>query len=173
MKQIFLTNKSLQATIIRLTLGLVILPHGAQKALGIFDGFGFEGTMDYFTNVVHLPYVIGLIVIATEFIGSISIILGFATRIWSSLMICVFIGIVYTTHWDAGFFMDWFGQNPKPNNEGFEFDLLILGMSISLVWSGAGSYSIDRIMAQHPENSLEKASYYDEEIKKEAISKVI
>lgn len=163
MKQIFLTNKSLQAAIIRLTLGIVILPHGAQKALGMFGGFGFEGTMGFFTNVVHLPYAIGLIVIATEFIGSISIILGFATRVWSSLMICVFIGIIYTTHWGAGFFMDWFGQNPKPNNEGFEFDLLVLGMSISLVRSGAGSYSIDRLIARQTRNfSLEsKPPVYD------------
>lgn len=147
MNRLFFTTDSLQATIIRITLGLVIFPHGAQKALGLFNGFGFSGTMSYFTDTVHLPYLIGLIVILTEFVGAICIVLGFATRLWSALLICVFIGIIYTTHFEAGFFMDWFGQNPKPNNEGYEFDLLILGMSASLVWGGGGKYSIDRVLS--------------------------
>jgi putative oxidoreductase len=160
MKHLFITTDNWQATIIRLTMALVIFPHGAQKALGVFNGFGFSGTMSFFTETLHLPYLIGLIVIATEFIGTISIILGFATRIWSALMICVFLGIIVTTHWEAGFFMDWFGQNPKPNNEGFEFDLLILGMSASLINSGSGSYSIDRLLSrQANSSSIAKPSY--------------
>ena len=29
----------------RLALGIVILPHGMQKALGSFGGYGFEATL--------------------------------------------------------------------------------------------------------------------------------
>lgn len=163
MRQLFITTNSLQATIIRLTLALVILPHGAQKALGIFGGYGFEGTMGYFTDAMHLPYLLGLIVIVTEFLGAISIALGFATRIWSALMICLFLGIIYTSHWETGFFMDWSGENPKPNFEGFEYHLLVLGMSASLILSGSGRYSIDRLISNPaPKTSSEPfAPIYD------------
>ena len=114
--------------------------------------------MGFFTQTMQLPYLIGLIVIATEFLGSISIALGFATRIWSVIMSCIFVGIIYTSHWDTGFFMDWFGQNPKPGNEGFEFHLLVLGMSLSLVWSGSGRYSIDRLVFPSADKSAPKTS---------------
>jgi len=35
--------------ILRLVLGAVFFAHGAQKALGWFGGYGFSGTMGFFT----------------------------------------------------------------------------------------------------------------------------
>ncbi|MEO6845463.1 MAG: DoxX family membrane protein, partial [Ginsengibacter sp.] len=52
------SNNSL-ALIARLALGLTIFPHGAQKLLGWFGGYGFNGTMAFFTTQVHLPYIVG------------------------------------------------------------------------------------------------------------------
>lgn len=140
--KIFSTAGNWPATISRLTLGFILLPHGAQKLLGLFGGFGFSHTMQYFTDVVHLPWLIGFIVITIEFAGSILLILGWATRIIASLIIPLFIGIIITHHWQAGFFMDWFGANPK-GFEGFEFDLLMIGLAVSLVISGGGRFSVD------------------------------
>ncbi|WPU91904.1 DoxX family protein [Mucilaginibacter sabulilitoris] len=143
MSKIFETSGSWSAAITRLTISLILLPHGAQKLLGIFGGMGFTNTMQYFTQVVHLPWLIGFIVIITEFAGSIMLLLGLATRIIAGLVIILFIGIIITHHWQAGFFMDWFGANPK-GFEGIEFDLLMIGLAISLVISGGGKLSVDQ-----------------------------
>ncbi|SDP96561.1 putative oxidoreductase [Mucilaginibacter sp. OK268] len=147
---IFSTSGNWPAAISRLTLGFILLPHGAQKLLGLFGGMGFANTMQYFTGVVHLPWLIGFIVIVIEFAGSILLIMGWATRIIAALIIPLFIGIIITHHWQAGFFMDWFGTNPK-GFEGFEFDLLMIGLAISLVISGGGRFSVDHRYLNTPE----------------------
>lgn len=147
MKKIFQTSDDYAALIIRLTLGLILWAHGAQKLLGIFDGHGFGNTMNYFTDTVHLPALIGFLVIMMEFFGSIAIVLGFATRILSAVTILLFTGIIITHHWQAGFFMDWFGANPT-GFEGFEFDLLMMGMALSLMISGGGKYAADHFLGK-------------------------
>lgn len=146
--KIFNTSGSWSAIIVRITLGAILLPHGMQKLLGAFGGFGFTNTMQYFTQTVHMPWLIGFIVIMIEFFGSIMLLLGFATRIIASLIIPLFIGIIITHHWQAGFFMDWFGTNPK-DFEGFEFDLLMVGLALSLIVSGGGKWSIDRNICEN------------------------
>jgi putative oxidoreductase len=87
--KIFSTNNDWTGLITRLTIGLIIFPHGAQKILGWFGGYGFNGTMDYFTSSTgyHLTWIIAFLVIMIEFFGAISLILGFASRLWAIAMI--------------------------------------------------------------------------------------
>ncbi len=141
--KIFSTNNDLVGLIIRLTLGLIVFPHGAQKMLGLFGGYGFTGTMNFFTGTVHLPWIIGFLVIIIEFVGTLSIIAGFASRIWAAVMIPLFIGIIITTHLENGFFMNWFGNQ---KGEGYEFDLLVIGLALATFISGSGKYSVDRLL---------------------------
>jgi putative oxidoreductase len=140
MKKIFQTNESNASTIIRIVLGLILFPHGAQKMLGWFGGYGFSGTMGFLTGTAGLPWIIAFLVIAIEFFGAIALIFGFATRIVSAGIISLFTGIILTSHFQNGFFMNWYG-NLK--GEGYEFHLLIIGMAIALLVSGAGKWSID------------------------------
>src|SRR5215211_9453300 len=137
---IFYTNNSWSPTILRLLLGLVLLGHGAQKLLGWFSGYGFDGTMGFFTGTIGLPWIIGFLVIVIEFFGSLSLLLGFATRLWSFSMVILFIGIIYTSHIQYGFFMNWFGNQ---KGEGYEFFLLAIAISTSLVFTGGGKFSLD------------------------------
>ena len=67
MKALFNTDDGWSGLILRLTLGLVMLPHGAQKLLGWFGGFGFDGTMGFFTQKMGLPWIIAFLVIMGEF----------------------------------------------------------------------------------------------------------
>ena len=83
MKKIFQTNESNASTIIRIVLGLILFPHGAQKMLGWFGGYGFSGTMGFLTGTAGLPWIIAFLVIAIEFFGAIALIFGFATPIFS------------------------------------------------------------------------------------------
>lgn len=137
---IFKTNNDWAGLVARLTLGLVLFPHGAQKMLGMFGGYGFTGTMGYFTDTLHLPWIIGFLVIVIEFVGALSLVAGFASRIWSAMIVFLFVGIIHTSHLENGFFMNWF-SNQK--GEGFEFHLLVIGLASTLLLNGSGKYSVD------------------------------
>jgi putative oxidoreductase len=143
--KIFNTNNDLTGLIIRLTLGLILFPHGAQKMLGMFGGYGFSGTMNFFTGTLHLPWIIGFLVIIIEFVGALSLIAGFASRIWSALTIILFIGIIFTSHLDNGFFMNWFGNQ---KGEGYEYHLLVIGLSLAILVNGSGKYSADKLITK-------------------------
>lgn len=105
------TNPSdLPALIGRLTLGLVILPHGLQKTLGWFGGYGFEGTVGFFTGTLGVPFIVAVLVIAAESLGTLSIILGFLTRFCAASLALVMAGAITMAHAGNGFFMNWTGQ---------------------------------------------------------------
>lgn len=130
-------------------LGLVVFPHGAQKLLGWFGGYGFAGSMTYFTDTVGVPWIVGFIVIMLEFFGAIALIIGFATRIIAVLYIAVAIGIIFTSSIQHGFFMNWFGNQ---GGEGYEYFLLWIGMAVALVINGSGRYSVDKLLVKQLQN---------------------
>ena len=135
----FRTSGRLAPLVSRVLLAVVLFPHGAQKLLGWFNGYGFSGTMDYFTGSVGIPYVVGVLVILIEFFGPLFLLAGLGTRLWSLGIMCVMAGVIVTEFHDY-FFMDWFGSQPA---EGIEFFLLGIGISLSLFISGGGIYSVD------------------------------
>ena len=142
--KMFRTNNDWTGLVIRMTIGLILFPHGAQKMLGIFGGYGFSGTMGFFTGTMHLPWLIGFLVIIIEFIGSLSLIAGFASRLWSVLVIIEMLGAVVTTHANNGFFMNWAGNQ---KGEGYEFHLLIIGLALATLINGSGKFSADEKIA--------------------------
>ena len=141
--KIFNTNNDWTGLVTRLTTGLVLFPHGAQQMLGIFGGYGFSGTMGFLTNTLHLPLLIAFLVITIQFLGSISLVTGFASRFWSIAIVVIFIGTIFTAHIGNGFFMNWYGTQ---KGEGFEYALLVIGLSIATLINGSGKYSIDNII---------------------------
>ena len=146
MKQkILSTNNDWTGLITRLTIGLILLPHGAQKMLGIFGGYGFNGTMGFFTGTLHLPWLIGFLVIIIEFIGSVALVAGIGSRVWSAAIIILMIGIIFTSHIDNGFFMNWFGNQ---KGEGFEYHLLVIGLSLATLVNGSGKFSLDGLISK-------------------------
>lgn len=142
---IFRTNTALNPLVLRVLLGIVIFVHGAQKLLGWFGGNGFENTMNYFTENMGLPWIIAFLTILLESIGALALIAGFATRFFAIAFTGIGIGIVLTTHLEHGFFMNWFGNQ---SGEGYEYFLLWLGMSVALIFSGGGRYSLDRLIVK-------------------------
>ncbi|HYH15165.1 MAG TPA: DoxX family protein [Flavisolibacter sp.] len=153
-KVLFHTSNNWAPLFLRIMLGIVFFAHGAQKLLGWFGGYGFKGTMDYFTGAAGLPWIVGFAVIIIEFFGALSLILGLATRLWSLAFVFLNLGIVFTSHYEY-FFMNWFGNQKV---EGYEYFLLVIGMALSLVFSGAGRFSVDRqLTAKTAANSGENA----------------
>jgi|TARA_Y100001978_G_C23419789_1_gene303214 putative oxidoreductase len=144
MKELLFQSQSGWAgLVLRITAALVMFPHGAQKLMGWFGGYGFKGTMGYFTQTVGLPWVIGFLVIVLEVFGSLAILAGIGTRLWAIALGIVVIGIMFTAHIQNGFFMNWFGNQA---GEGVEYFLLLLGIYISLVISGSGKLSVDELL---------------------------
>jgi len=143
--KIFKTHNDWTGLINRLTIGLILLPHGAQKMLGMFGGYGFSGTMAFFTDTMKLPWFIGLSVIIIEFIGALSFIVGFGSRIWAAATIILMAGIIITSHIDNGFFMNWFGNQ---KGEGYEYHLLVIGLALAVCINGSGKFSADNLITQ-------------------------
>ena len=139
-KYLFQTNDKFSYWVPRVILGCVMFPHGAQKLFGWFGGFGFTNTMTYFTQTAGLPWIIAFLIVMGESLGSLGLILGFFTRLSALGLICIMVGAIITVHIPNGFFMNWFG---KQAGEGFEYHLLVIGMSIPLLINGGGKYSVD------------------------------
>ena len=144
MKYLFQTSDNFSYWIPRIILGLVILPHGAQKLLGWFGGFGFTNTMTYFTQTAGLPWIIAFLVIMGESFGALGLIFGFLTRLSAFGIICIMLGAIITVHSPNGFFMNWFG---KQAGEGFEYHLLVMAISLILIFRGGGKFSVDGIIS--------------------------
>ena len=142
-KYLFQTNDKFSYWVPRVILGCVMLPHGAQKLFGWFGGFGFTNTMTYFTQTTGLPWIIAFLIVMGESLGSLGLIVGFFTRLSALGLICIMVGAITTVHIPNGFFMNWFG---KQAGEGFEYHLLVIGMSIPLLISGGGKYSVDALI---------------------------
>lgn len=130
-------------TIIRVTLGIVYFPHGAQKLFGWFGGRGFSGTITSYAQLYHLPAVAVVLVIAAEFLGSLGLIFGFLTRFDAFAIALDMLGAIKLVTLQNGFFMNWAG---KQHGEGIEFQILVIGMAIALMWKGAGALSLDRLL---------------------------
>ncbi len=145
MKALFETDENWAGLILRLTLGLVMFPHGAQKLFGWFGGFGFEGTMRFFTQKMGLPWLIAFLVIIGESFGSLALLAGLLTRFSAASLAVIMLGAITMVHLPYGFFMNWFGQQ---QGEGFEFHLLVIGIAAALLVTGGGKWSVDRELAK-------------------------
>ena len=145
MKTFFQTEERWAPVILRVMLALVIFPHGAQKLLGWYGGNGFEGTMGFFTQQMGLPWVIAFLVIIGESVGALALAAGFMTRFTAASLGIIMLGAIATVHWSNGFFMNWFGQQA---GEGFEYHLLVIGMGLSLLITGAGKWSVDQVVGR-------------------------
>jgi putative oxidoreductase len=148
-KKLFQTNDEVVALVLRLTLGIVFFPHGMQKLLGWFGGYGFEGTMGFFTGKLGIPALFAFLAIMTESLGAIGLILGLGTRI-AAFGISITIAVAaMMLHVQNGFFMNWFGSQ---KGEGIEYHLLAIGMGAALMIAGGGKWSLDRVIARSREN---------------------
>jgi len=134
------TNDSAAPLLARLTLGLVMFPHGAQKALGWFGGYGYTGTMGFFTGTLHIPAVFAFLAIAAEFVGALGLIFGFLSRVAAFGIAVVMAVAILTIHSANGFFMNWAGNQ---KGEGIEYHLLVLGLALIVMIYGAGKASLD------------------------------
>jgi len=112
--------------------------------LGWFGGYGFKGTMGFFTQTMHIPAVFAFLAIAAEFFGGLGLIVGLLSRIAAFGITVNMLVAIFTVHLANGLFMNWTGQQ---KGEGYEYHLLVLAMTVALMIRGAGAFSIDRAIS--------------------------
>jgi putative oxidoreductase len=144
LRRLTVTENSVAIAILRVVLGVVFFAHGAQKMLGWFGGYGFSGTMGFFTNNLHIPIVFAFLAIAAEFFGGLGLIVGLLTRIAAFGIAVNMVVAVLTVHLHVGFFMNWTGAQ---KGEGFEYHLLVLAMTLLMMIKGGGAASVDRAIS--------------------------
>jgi len=149
MKRLMSTSNDVALTTLRLVLGVVYFAHGAQKMLGWFGGYGFHGSMGFFTHM-GMPAPVAFLVICTEFFGGLGLIVGLLTRIAALGIGVEMIGAIFMVHLPNGFFMNWAGNQ---KGEGFEYHLLAIAVCAALLLRGAGAFSVDRALSKSSTNA--------------------
>ena len=148
LRKIVGTTNDWTLTVLRLVMGVIFFAHGAQKALGWFGGYGFSGTMGFFTNMMHIPAPFAFLAICAEFLGGIGLIVGVLGRIAAFGIACNMIVAILMVHGPNGLFMNWTGQQ---KGEGFEYHLLAIAIAVVLMARGSGAFSVDRALSAKTE----------------------
>jgi len=139
------TTNDYAITVLRLVMGLVFSAHGAQKMLGWFGGYGFGGTMGFFTHQMRIPAPLAFLAICAEFFGGLGLLLGFLSRIAAFGIMCNMLVAVALVHAANGFFMNWAGNQ---KGEGFEYHLLAIASALVIILKGSGALSVDRFLTE-------------------------
>jgi putative oxidoreductase len=148
MSPLFRTTRDPIATMVRLTVALVLFPHGAQHVLGWFGGYGFHGTFGWMTGTLGFPAAFAVIALVTELAAPFALLLGAGGRIAAVGVIGLMLGAL-STHVANGFFMNWFGTLPA-GSEGFEYHILMIALAAVVVVRGSGAWSVDGILSGEP-----------------------
>ena len=124
---------------LRVMLGLILIPHGCQKAFGWFGGAGFARFTQIFESIGYRPGAVWLtIVILVELVGGLCLVLGLFTRV-AALFVALFMANAVWFTSAKGFF--WTAQ-------GSEYSLLILAVAVVFMVRGGGDYSLDSKMSK-------------------------
>jgi putative oxidoreductase len=131
---IYQTLDSYALPLLRIAMGLILIPHGCQKFFGWFHGLGFEKFAQLFDKLGYHPGAVYTAIAGTvELIGGICLVLGLFTRVWSLLLVIFMIfGAQFTSQ--KGFF--W-------TQGGAEYSLLILVVGLVFLIRGGGELSLD------------------------------
>jgi putative oxidoreductase len=145
LRKLLSTKDDVALMIVRLGLGIVFFPHGMQKLFGWFGGYGFAGTLGFFTNNLHIPALFAILAILAEGLGSLGLLTGLLTRVAAFGITVNMVVAVAMIHFQNGFFMNWFGNQ---KGEGYEYHILVVAMGIALMIGGGGKGSMDRFLTE-------------------------
>jgi len=139
------TEARVAPALLRVALGVILFPHGAQHLLGWFGGYGFSGTLQWMVGL-GFPAPLAALGIMTEFLAPIALLLGLGGRLAALGIAGLMVGAA-STHLGNGFFMNWFGSLPA-GAEGFEYHLLAIALSLAVALEGSGALSLDRVLSR-------------------------
>ena len=134
------TRSSVATLALRVPAGIIFMAHGGQKLFGWFGGYGLAGTGQWLASIGIEPgYLMALMIGSAEFFGGLALLLGLLVRPAAAVLAFSMLVAIFSVHFVNGLFM---------SNNGYEFALALLAISVSLAISGAGSMSLDRRLAR-------------------------
>lgn len=137
--RVLATDAGLGPLALRIPVGLIFAAHGAQKLFGWFGGYGLEGTGQFFDSVGLNPgFLMALLAGAAEFFGGLALIAGLLVRPAAAALAFAMLVAIFAVHWSKGLFA---------GAGGYEYALALFAAALSLLISGAGRYSVDRVVA--------------------------
>ena len=141
---VFSTYPSWSHLVVRLVLGIVFFAHGAQKVFGWFGGRGLSATIAGFRQMNIRPAAT-VIAAFIECFGGLAMIVGFLARPAALGLIVVMLVAITKVHASHGFFLNWSMTQGK--GHGYEFNVALIAMALSILIGGAGVLSVDRLIA--------------------------
>lgn len=130
-------QQSLGLAALRIAVAAVFISHGRQKLFV----YGFAGVTGAFTQMgVPLPGVMGPLIALLEFFGAIALVVGFLTRPIALLFVFDMLGAILLVQLKNGF-------------SHYELEFLLLASSLALFLTGAGSFSVDSLLAARKERN--------------------
>ena len=139
-QKILSTNAGWGALALRVPVGIIFAAHGAQKLFGWFGGYGLEGTAGWLESIGLAPgLLMALLAGGAEFFGGLALVLGLLTRPAAFALSIAMLVAIFSVHFANGLFM---------SNNGYEFALSLLAISVALTFSGAGRFAIDNWLAK-------------------------
>ncbi len=120
------------AAVSRITLGIILLAHGALK---VFT-FTIPGTVAYFDSL-GIPALIAYLTIFGEIVGGFALILGVYPRLVALLSLPILVGATWA-HLGNG----WLFSN---TGGGWEFPAALVALSVSVALQGNSSFAIKRL----------------------------
>ena len=137
-------TESLSLLLLRLPLGLIFMAHGSQKLFGLFGGQGVSATLKAFEEKMGIPPLFTILAMIAEFGGGLGVLVGCLTRLSALGIASTMVVAIYKVHLMNGFFMNWYCQPGR--GHGIEYTMALLGMALSLVFTGGGRWSVDRML---------------------------
>lgn len=139
-QRLLATEAGWGALALRIPVGIIFAAHGAQKLFGWFGGYGLEGTGQWMDSIGLAPgYLMALLAGAAEFFGGLALIAGLLVRPASAALAFAMVVAIFSAHIDKGLFVA---------NNGYEFALALLAVTVALVFAGAGRGSLDRTLSR-------------------------
>ena len=123
--------------LLRVTVGLTLAAHGAQKLFGWFGGYGLTGTAGWLESVGFRPgRVHALMAGLVEVGGGLLLALGAATPLGAALVVSVMIVAAVIAHVKNGFFI---------TSGGYEYNLVFGVAALAIAFTGPGAWSLDAL----------------------------
>jgi len=134
------TASSLNSLFLRVPAGIIFAAHGAQKLFGWFGGYGLAGTGGWMESIGLSPgYLMALAAGSAEFFGGLLLLLGLLTRPAAAVLAFTMLIAIVSVHLPHGLFI---------SNNGYEFGLALLAISLAVLAGGAGRFSVDHWLAK-------------------------
>lgn len=138
--RVLATDNGAAALALRIPVGIIFVAHGAQKLFGWFGGHGLDGTGQFFGSVGLNPgYLMALLAGLAEFVGGLALVAGLLVRPAAAALAFAMLIAIFAVHWSKGFFAA---------SGGYEYALALFAASLSLLFSGAGRFSVDRAIGE-------------------------